>query len=295
MDSFKAHAALLSANIVYGVNYSFAKDVMPQFITPFGFIFFRVICALSLFWASSIFIKERIQSKDLKRLFFCGVFGVAINQLCFFKGLSITSPINAAIIMTSTPIIVLVISAFFLHERISKSRIIGIFFGLVGACVLLLIGKKGVRFNSASFWGDVFILINATSYGTYLIVVKPLLKKYKPVTVMKWVFLFGLLLVTPFSISEAAITDFEFFSSDIWLKFFFVIIGTTFLAYLLNIYALKRLHASVVSFYIYLQPLLATLFAIYLGKDHLDNIKIIACLLLFSGVYMISKPSLSTK
>jgi len=287
-SNLKAHLALLGANVIYGLNYSIAKDVMPAHILPFGFIFCRVLGALGLFWLVHSFKYEKVAKQDFLLLAVCGFFGVAANQLMFFYGLNITTPINAGIIMTSNPILVLVASAIILKNKITKTKLAGIFLGISGALLLLLF-KTDFSFGSDTLLGDLFIFLNALSYGVYLVIAVPLMRKYNPITVIKWVFTFGFVFVLPFGWNQFTEIEWNAFSSDIWLKFTFVIIGTTFLAYLFNIYGLKKLNPSVVSTYIYLQPLLATVFAIWAGKDSLDWIKIVAAILIFSGVYLVSK------
>jgi drug/metabolite transporter (DMT)-like permease len=287
-SNIKAHLALLGANVIYGLNYSIAKDVMPEFIMPFGFIFCRVLGALSLFWIVGSFKYEKVEKKDFLLLAICGFFGVAANQLMFFYGLNITTPINAGIIMTSNPILVLIASSIILKNKITALKIGGIFLGITGALLLLLF-KTDFSFGSETALGDLFIFLNAMSYGTYLVIAVPLMKKYTALTVIKWVFTFGFIFVFPFGIQQFTEIDWSLFNTEISLKFIFVIVGTTFLAYLFNIYGLKKLNPSIVSTYIYLQPLLASIFAIWAGKDALDWIKITAAVLIFSGVYLVSK------
>ena len=283
------HLAILGANLIYGVNYSIAKDVMPAYIQPFGFIFYRVLGALMLFALVASFYKEKIAKKDVLLLAVCGFFGVGLNQLTFFYGLNLTNPINAGIIMVSNPIMVLLASAFILKTRITYLKIAGLILGISGALIILLF-KKGFSFGSDTIIGDSFILLNSASYAVYLVLVKPLMSKYKPITVITWVFGFGFLFVMPFGFSEISEIDWSSFTPDIWWKFGFVIVATTFLTYLFNIYGLQRLNPSVVSTYIYLQPLIAALYAISLGKDSFTWIKFIAAILIFSGVYLVSKP-----
>jgi len=293
MKNLLAHLAILAANVIYGLNYSIAKDVMPEYILPFGFIFCRVLGALSIFFIVSSFLKEKVEKKDFLMLAICGFFGVAANQLMFFYGLNLTNPINAGIIMTSNPILVLIASAIILKTKITPLKILGILLGISGALLILLF-KQGFAFGSDTIVGDLFIFLNALSYGIYLVLVKPLMSKYKPITVIKWVFTFGFLFVIPFGFNEASNIEWTTFSSEIWGKFLFVIIATTFLAYLFNIYGLQKLTPAAVSTYIYLQPVLAAFFAIWAGKDSFTWIKLFAAILIFSGVYLVSKP-LSTK
>lgn len=286
----KAHLSLLTANIIYGINYTVAKDVMPEYIRPSGFVLMRVIGAVLLFWlVARIFAHEKIDKKDIPRFFVCGIFGVALNQIMFFEGLNLTTPINAGIIMVITPIMVLIMSSIILREKITTNKVTGIALGVSGA-LLLLLGKKDLSFGSASVLGDLFILINACSYAIYLVLAKPLMYKYKPLTVMKMAFLFGLPLVLPFGLEQTIEVSWENIPAIIWLEILFVIIFTTFFAYVLNTVALKHVSPSVVSIYIYLQPLLAALIASLWGMDEITIIKVISTLLIFIGVYLVSKP-----
>lgn len=286
--SLKAHLALFGANLIYGINYTVAKDVMPQHLLPSGFVVLRVIGASFLFWAlGSMYSNEKIEKGDWLRLVLCAVFGVAVNQLFFFEGLSRTTPINAGILMVVTPILVLVISNIILREKITFLKIAGIATGISGALFLLLAKGKG-SFGNDTFLGDTFIFLNAASYAIYLVIVKPLMFKYHPVTVMKWVFLLGLLMVLPFGFNEFSAITWNNIPSFIYYEIIYVIVFTTFLAYLLNTYGLHHMNPSVVSIYIYLQPLLAAFIAVILGKDAIDFTKVISAVLIFTGVYLVS-------
>lgn len=284
----QAHLAILLANIIYGANYSIAKEVMPAYILPFAFVLLRIGGALLLFLMVSTFIiKEKIDKKDLPRLAVLGVCGVMINQLMFLKGLSLTTPINASIIMISNPIAVLLFAAIALKERMSFNKITGIALGIAGALLLLLFNKK-FSFGSETILGDVMILINSISWAFYVVLAKPLMKKYNTFTVVKWVFIFGFLYVLPFGYSELQLVEWKTIPPMAWACISFVVIATTFLAYIFNTFALKSLSPSVVSIYIYLQPFIATLIAVIFGKDELDARKIISALMIIAGVYLVS-------
>lgn len=291
MKRWQAHLAVFIANLIYGANYSIAKTVTPLYIKPFGFIVLRTLVATILFWVAGYFFpKEQLKKKDLLRLLGCALFGIAINQLLFFKGLSLTSPINAGLMMISNPIFVLLLSFAMLHEQITWMRIIGIASGIAGCAILILYGGRFSTVQSSSI-GDLCILINALSYAVYLILVKPLMGKYHPVTIMKWIFLFGALMVLPFGFSEFNEVQWSLFDNKIWMATVFVVIGSTFFAYLFNTLGLVTLRASVVSVYIYMQPLLAAGFALLLGKDSPHLLHGIAAILIFSGVYLSIKPN----
>lgn len=294
-NTYKAHFALLGANVIYGVNHIVAKGVMPDKIGPSAFIFLRVLGAGIMFWIIKSFIKERVERKDLLLLLICGFFGVATNQLLFFHGLNLTSPIDASIIITAVPVMVLIFSAILLKEKITTNKLIGITIGAIGAILLVWYGKSGG--GTSSILGNIFVLINACSYALYLVLVKPLMKKYNPITVITWVFLFGFIFVFPVGINDLITTDFSAFTLNTYLTVAFVIIGTTFFAYLFNIYALSKLSPSVTGSYIYLQPVISfimvLIYAFLLGHNEysqdINLIKVLSCLLVIAGVYLISK------
>jgi drug/metabolite transporter (DMT)-like permease len=294
MKRWQAHLAVFIANVIYGANYSIAKIVTPLYIKPFGFILIRVWITTFLFWIAGYFYRrEKIKKEDFKRIILCAATGVAANQLMFFKGLSLTSPINAGLVMISNPIFVLLIAFAVYKEKITRLHIIGILLGIAGCSVLILYGGRNIS-AAASPLGDLFILINAFSYAVYLVLVKPLMKIYHPVTIMKWVFLIGSIMVTPFGYNEFAEVQWSAFTNEIWMATVFVVIGTTFFAYLFNTLGLITLSASVVSVYIYLQPLLAAGFAILLGKDSLHWIHLLSAAFIFTGVYLcINKPQMA--
>ena len=207
--------------------------------------------------------------------------------MLFFEGLNLTTPINAAVIMVSNPILVLLLGIFLATERFSTKKGIGVALGALGAIVLITNGGQ-LSLNNEHFWGNIMVFINASSYAVYLVLAKPLMQKYKPITVISWVFLFGILFVIPFSWSDFQAIQWATMPSGILLRVAFVVIGTTFLAYLFNINGLKTLNPSTVSTYIYLQPVLASIVAIIANSDSLNITKISSSILIFLGVYLVS-------
>jgi len=286
----KAHLALLIANIIYALNYDWAKDVMEgDHVQPFAFILLRVTGASILFWSLAFVFYEKVAKKDLIKMLLCGLFGVAANQLMFFQGLDLTSRIHASIIMVSSPVLVALLSMFILKERITISRFLGISLGIGGASYLIL--QNDSSGSGASFNGDIFVFMNAASYGLYLVLVKSLMKKYAPLTVIRWVFTFGLLFVIPFGVPQIGSIDLNM-PDNIIFKIALVIVFTTFFCYLLNIYGIKRVSPTVVSSYIYLQPILTAVFALLANDESLDINMIISSTAIFMGVYLVSIPSL---
>ena len=288
----KRNWALFAAtlvSIIYGVTFTIAKDVMPKYVDAFGFIVMRVGGSVILFWLLSFFgPKEKIAKADFPRIIAAALFGVALNMLTFFKGLSYTSPIMGAVLMVTTPMIVLVLSAFIMKERMENRKIVGIILGLAGTTTLILYGKSVVNAPNASL-GNLLVFINAVSYGFYLIIVKKLMDKYNAFTFVKWIYTFGFLMVLPFGWSEFQAIAFEQLPTDIFWKIGFVVVFSTFLTYLLNLISMRELKPTTVAVFIYLQPLFATIFAVSLGKDDLSVVKLISAVLIFVGVYLVTQ------
>ena len=285
--TLKAHLALFLAQVLYAGSFPIAKIVMET-IPYAALVVIRVSGAVILFWVSSFFIKEKVERKDFFRLFLLGIFGVAVNQSLFLKGLHLTSPIDAAIMMITTPILVLIIASLIIKERITMLKFSGIIIGFSGAAFLIYKNLGGVHKDS-SFLGDVYIFINAVSWGTYLVLVKPLMKKYHTITILKWTFLFALPMIIPFGINDVVNVEWSNLNMKIILFAGYVVVFTTFIAYLLNTLALKELSPAIVSAYIYLQPLLTALITIYIfSNDTLTWEKATSALLIFIGVYLVS-------
>lgn len=282
--------AAFAATTIYGLNHSIAKSVMPTHIEPFGFIILRVLGAAALFWTASLFVKpQQIERTDWGRMLVCAVTGMAINMLAFFKGLELSTPINSSVLITTTPIIVVILSALLIKEKIRWLRGSGIFIGLLGAVILILYGKQLGQHAPNIPLGNILFLVNSIAFGVYLIMVKPLTKKYHPFHLMKWLFLMGIVINLPIGFSEFnAITWSDLPFDAIW-RMSFVVLGTTFCTYLFNIFALKHLKASTVSSFVYLQPVIGILFAISADMDSLSPVKIVACILVVIGVYLVSR------
>jgi drug/metabolite transporter (DMT)-like permease len=294
----KRNLALIGATLVsliYGVTFTIAKDVMPQFIKPYGFILMRVGGSVILFWVVWLLLvlqnpaqKQKILLLDFLRIAAAAFFGVALNMLTFFKGLSFTSPISASVIMVSTPIIVLVLSAIIIKERMLKRKVFGIVLGLIGTAFLILYGKSIGNAPQAGL-GNFLVFVNAVSYGFYLIVVKKLMDKYNAFTFVKWIYLFGFLMVLPFGWQEFEAVNWNCIPIAIAYKMGFVVVFSTFLTYLLNLVSMRELKPTTVAVFIYLQPLFATIFAIGLGKDELSWVKITSAVLIFVGVFLVTQ------
>lgn len=277
-----------AATLIYGVSFTVAKEVMPEFVKPFGFILLRVTGATLLFWIVSLFIrKERIEYVDYPRLLLGAIFGIALNQLTFFKGLSMTTPISASVIMVSSPILVLSFSAMILREKATRRKLGGIFIGMIGAVVLIVFGKDMGTAPNASL-GNLLVFVNASSYSLYLILIKSLTQKYHPITLAKWLYLLGFLMVIPFGLEEFRAVVWQGMPEGILYRIGFIIVFTSFLTYMLNLFAIRKLLPTTLSIFIYLQPVIATIYALFRGSDQLNLVKILSTLLIFTGVFLVT-------
>jgi drug/metabolite transporter (DMT)-like permease len=289
-DRVKAHLALFGANLFYGAGFTIAKHVMPKLIQPLGFIFIRVSIVTILFWLSFLGgenYKTKIEKKDWPILILGGLFGVALNQMLFFMGLNLTFPIHASLIMMSTPLLITVVSLIVLRERISFQKSLGLLLGISGASLLMSAGRE-LTLTGSSALGDFFIFLNAASYAIYLVMIKPLMKRYRPIIVIRWVFLFGLLFVIPFGWQQFMAIRWQLFEPLDYAAVSFIVICVTFFTYLWNIYALRHLSPSTAGAYIYLQPIFAAIISVIVLSEAVTWIKILATILIFTGVYCVN-------
>ena len=282
--------AVSIATLIYGVTYTIAKDVMPNYIKPYGFILLRVSSATLIFWTVGLFTKQqKVEKSDYKKILIASFFGITLNMLAFFKGLSLTSPISASVMMVTSPIMVLIFSSILIRKPIGKQRILGVFIGLVGAIFLITLGNSSTENSTNSAFGNFLVFLNAASYGLYLVLAKDLVKKYNPIVFIKWLYLFGLIFVIPFGYSELTAVIWEEIPTNIYWNISFVLLFTTCITYLFNLYGLSKLKPTTVSVFIYLQPVIATIYALIVGSDSLNLVKLCATLLIFLGVYLVTK------
>mgnify|MGYP006083156155 CR=1 FL=1 len=283
--------AAFGATLIYGFNHTIAKNVMPIYIEPFGFVLLRVLGAAILFWFLSIFFKnQKIDKKDWPRIILCSFLGMVINMLAFIKGLQLSTPINSSVLITIVPILVFSFSAIILKEKVSLMKIFGISAGFIGALILILYSPLS-GFNAPNIpMGNLLFVLNSATYGLYLIFVKPLVEKYNIITLFRWLFLFGFLMNFPITINE--FIEVQWSSLPIYdaiLPMIYVVVGTTFSTYLLNAYALTKLKASTVSSFIYLQPIVGIVYALTTKNDALTLTNVVGMLLIFLGIYLVTK------
>lgn len=289
-SKYKAHIAVLIANFFFGACVVAVKHITPSMMPPFAVNVSRVGVALLLFWATILFSKTKagIAKKDLPRFIICGLAGVGINQIFFIKGASLSSPIHVSLLALSTPIAITIIAAWLLKEKLTINKLLGLILGISGAATLIFsrisdAGGKDVLL------GDLFIILNAVSYAFYLVLVKPLMAKYSPLHVIRWVFLFGAIMILPIGYRDFLNTNWAAFQLSHWFSLIFVVVGATFIAYLFIVYGISKLGASITGTYVYTQPVFATITAMLLFNEHLSFVKILSAALIFAGVFLANK------
>lgn len=287
----KAHLALLGTNIFFAINFTAIKYLVNEgFIQPFALNLVRAGISSILLWLL-FFIrptKVRIQKKDIGRFVLCALMGITINQLLFVKGLSLTYSIHASLLMLATPIFITVLAAWLLKEKLTTFKLTGLVLGIGGAVILISFRGNSGNANDVLL-GDLLVTLNAIAYAYYFILVKPLMKTYNPVAIIRIIFTIGFFMMLPFCWKEFKQTDFTAYSTTAWLCLTVIVFCGTFLAYLFNVYGIKILGASVAGTYIYSQIVFASLIAMIFLNETFTVSKLLAAACIFTGVYLTNK------
>lgn len=291
--SWKGHLSMFSANAMWGLMSPMAKlAIIGGAVSPLVLTNMRIFGAMVLFWIGSLFQKqEHIPSKDMLRLFGAALLGIVFNQGCFIFGVVLTSPGDASIITTSMPLWAMILAAFILKEPITAKKVSGIALGAIGALLLIFGGNGGPSSgngNSLAIWGDILVLCAQFSYALYLVVYKNFVSKYSLFTIMKWMFTYSFICVTPFAANDIMASDWKLLSMNQIFAIGFIVVCATFLAYILIVVGQQKLRPTVAGMYNYVQPIVACIVAVYWGMDSFNMVKYIAVALIFSGVYLVS-------
>lgn len=277
---------MLGAEFMWGVSAPLGKVILAGGVTPLMLTDCRMVGAAALFWVLSLFTgRERVEGRDLLLMFFASLFGIVLNQGLFLFGLGLTSPVNASIITTSSPIITMVLAAVFLGEPVSRLKVGGVFLGALGALILIA-GGGGSGDAEGSPLGDVLVVAAQLSFSCYLVLFKRLTSRYSPVTLMKWMFTYASVCVIPFSYNEWACAGLGDVGSDAWWGVAAFVVGPTFVSYLLLPVGQRFLRPTVTAMYNYVQPIVATLAAVWMGVGGFSVLKGVAVVLVFCGVGM---------
>ena len=276
------------ATTIYGLSHTIAKMVMPIYIGSLGLVLLRVMGATIIFWIISLFFKSKpIEKKDRFTIIKCGLFGMSINIAAFIAGLDYSTPVNSSILIIISPIFVVILSFFIFKNKVNFIKIIGIFLGFVGALILILSADSNSSVGRNIPLGNFLFIVNSVSYAYYLIIVKPMAEKYDLITLFKWLFLIGLIFNFPLGINQFLDVNWSTLPiKEAVLPMIFVVLCTTVMTYFLNGYALSKLTSTEVAVFMYLQPIIGVLFAIFTKADTVTFTIIVASILIFSGVYL---------
>ena len=291
-NELKGHGAMFAANFMWGLMSPVTKFVfLCSAVTPVLLVNIRVIGAAALFWVASLFAKpEHVPHGDLLKLFFAALLGIVFNQGVYTIGLGLTSPVDASIISTSTPIFTMVIAAFYLKEPVTAKKVLGIFMGTIGALLLILSNGGSTSAQDGNVWGDIICITAEVCFASYLVFFKGLISRYSPITLMKWMFTYSSICIVPFSYTDLVALDWGGMGGDLVLALAFIVFGATFVCYLLSPIGQKHLRPTVVSMYCYVQPIVATgIVVFYWGTSSFNLVKIAAIALVFLGVYMVTR------
>ena len=280
--------AATTATTIYGLNHTIAKMIMPIYIGSLGRVLLRVLGATAIFWTLSLFIKSKpIEKKDRFTILKCGLFGMSINIAAFIAGLDYSTPVNSSILIIVSPIFVVILSFFMFKQRINFFKILGIFLGFIGALILIISADTNSSVGRNIPLGNFLFIVNSISYAYYLIIVKPMAEKYDLITLLKWLFLIGLIFNFPLGINQFLNVEWTSLPfKEAILPMMYVVICTTFMTYLFNAFALSKLSSTEVAVFMYLQPIIGVLFAIFTKSDTITLTIFIASMLIFSGVYL---------
>lgn len=286
----KAHLAVLIANIFFGTCFSAVKLLTTQFIPPFGLNVIRVGVCIPLFWLLFLFKPSNpgIRKEDIPRFLLCALCGIVLNQILFIKGLSLTSSIHGSLLALGTPIFITAAAGWLLKEEQTVKKTAGLVLGVTGAGLLVFSGRHQGG-GSNVLLGDFFILVNSMSYALYFVWVRPLMERYPPIHVLRWVFTFGAFIIIPIGIPDFLSTNFSLFTPVAWVALALVVLGATFTAYLFNMYGIKYLGPSITGTYIYSQPIFATIIGLLLLHETLGWPQIIAALAIGTGVFLVTR------
>ncbi|MBB3187766.1 DMT family transporter [Microbacter margulisiae] len=289
-EKFKGHIAMVVASIIFGANVPFSKMLLPNWMSAEAMSYSRFLFGAIAFWVTSLFVhSERVPLKDLGILMLGAILGIVFNQGFFIEGLLRTTSSEASIVSTITPLLVMIISFIFLKEPITMKKTGGVFLGLIGVLAIIFTTEVEGNNHNSSVFGDVLCMGSSLSYAFFLIVTRDISKRYQPLTIMKWMFLFAAIFTSPFEIKGLVNSNiFHHAPLFAWNSFLYMLIGATFITYLLIPFSQKRIRPTTIGMYNYLQPLVASLISILMGKEAFTWIKPVAAFLIFAGVYLVT-------
>lgn len=286
------HLAAFVCYLIFGFNIVACREIaLSGLVPPLCVFCFRALGAATLFWLFSLLKPmEKVELKDLLKIFFASMLGLFLTQMSFLIAIKMTTPMDTAVVASLTPIFTMFMAAIFVKEPITLKKVVGVLISFAGVIFLIynsVFASNGV--SSSSFLGIFLIVLNALFFSSYLGIFRPVIVKYSVVTFMKWMFTFSALVSIPLGMSNLVSLPYAQFSSKLILLILWVVVFSTFLAYLLISYAQKQIRPTLVSLYSYVQPIVASGLSVYLGMDVLTWEKVLAAILVFVGVAIVNR------
>jgi drug/metabolite transporter (DMT)-like permease len=284
----KARIAVLLGNFFFGTSVIAVKQISPVLIPAIALTAIRVGVVCILFWLMYLVypIKTGFKKNDYWRLLLCGIAGITLNQTFSIKGMSLTSPIHASLLVLTTPITISLLAAWFLKEKWNSFKIMGLCLGITGGAVLVFSRDLSAHSSEEQNMGDLFVILGAISYSSYIILVKPLMANFSTIHILQWVFLFGACISVPMGWTALESIQWHLFSVTNWVCLIYVVIGATFLAYQLMNYGIKKLGASITGSFIYTQPFFATIASVLIFEEQINFSKMLAAVMIIAGVFL---------
>lgn len=287
LKPISVHFWLACVTLIAGANYVFVKTIVPSVITPNAVVLIRIATAALVFYIAEKTLYPTANQPDRKdyiKLFFCAITGCVINQFFFYQGMKITTPINGSIMNLINPITIIIGSYFFLNDKMHKLSVFGFILAITGA--VLLLDFTHFKVSDSTFWGDIFMMLNAISFGIYVVLVSTITQKYKAITIAKWMFIFAFIMFLPVGYSDLIATNFQVFTFKNWAALAYIVFLTTLFVYFMNNYLPSITSPYIIGIYTYLQPFVATVVALFLGADSLTFTKFGCGILIISGIYI---------
>ena len=296
-QKYEGHLALLVANVSWGLMAPFLKDLLNGgIITPMALSGYRIIGGALLFWLISLFIKpdknacNSIERRDIVPLIIASLLVIGLNQVLIIVGMSLTSPVDASVVCSLTPIFTLIFGAILMGIAFTWSKALGVTIGLAGALIFVFTGQADAETCVTNpVLGDVACLMAQVFGALYLVCFTKLISKYSLITLMKWMFLISGIAVLPFSLPDMLAVDWSQVILMEYIDLTFIILFGTCLAYMLIPVAQRRVEPTVIAMYNYLQPVVAVVFSVIAGLATFSITNAIATAMVFVGVWIVNR------
>lgn len=284
------HLACFVAYAIFGFNIIVCKDLTSgQLISPLAIFSLRSIGAGTLFWLISLFApKEKIERKDYVKIFAASILGFFVCQISFLIGLPHITPMDCSVLSAISPIYTMIIAAIVLKEPLTLQKVAGVIISFLGIIYLIVSRTAAAGVAETTLFGIIMIIFNSLSFSLYLGIFKPLIGKYSVVTFMKWIFLFAFVISIPFSAKEIITLNWSTIPTIQLAELAYLIFCATFITYFLIPLGQKRIRPTLVSMYSYVQPIIAIVISICIGMEMLTWQKMLAAIMVFGGVVVVS-------